>query len=110
MKDILRQFKYILIEYHFLESSKEELYYNVIKKVHKSHQAFHCRCQGIDNIAPLINIMCNYLEVSYIIRESYKFDKDDSIYPIFEFYFTGPRNDDKPDYNLNILKLFDFDE
>ena len=31
-EDILRQFKYILIEYHFLEPSKEELYYNVIKK------------------------------------------------------------------------------
>ena len=28
----LRQFKYIVIEYHFLESSKEELYYNVLKK------------------------------------------------------------------------------
>ena len=31
-EDVLRQFKYIVIEYHFLESSKEELYYNVLKK------------------------------------------------------------------------------
>ena len=31
-EDILTQFKYITIEYHFFEPSKEELYYNVLKK------------------------------------------------------------------------------
>lgn len=109
-EDILRQFKYILIEYHFLDASKEELYYNVIKKIHKSHQAFYCRCHGRNNISPLKNRMCKNFEVSYIIREGNKFEKDDSIYPIFEFDFAGPINDYKSEINLNILKLFDFDE
>ena len=109
-EDILKQFKYIVIEYHFLDSSKEELYYNVIKKVHKFHQAFHCRCHGRDNISPIRNIMCKFLEVSYIIREGNKFDKDDSIYPIFELDHSGPLIEKKFEINLNILKLFDFDE
>lgn len=109
-EDILRQFKYILIEYHFLETSKEELYYNVIKKIHKSHQVFYCRCHGRDNISPIRNRMCRNLEVSYIIREGNKFDKDYSLYPIFELDFIGPRNDNKSEINLNLLKLFDFDE
>ena len=109
-EDILRQFKYIIIEYHFFEPSKEELYYNTIKKIHNSHQAFYCRCHGRNNISPLRNRICKYLEVSYIIREGNKFEKDDSIYPIFEFDFIGPRNDYKSEINLNILKLFDFDE
>jgi hypothetical protein len=109
-EDILKQFKYILIEYHFLESSKEELYYNVIKKIHKSHQAFYCRCHGRDNISPIRNRMCKNLEVSYIIREGNKFDKDYSIYPIFELDFVEARNDNKTEINLNAFKLFDFDE
>ena len=109
-EDILRQFKYILIEYHFLEPLKEELYYNVLKKVHKSHQAFYCRCNVRDSIPPLRNRICIALEISYIIREGNKFDKDDSIYPIFELDYTGPRNNNKLEFNLNILKLFDFDE
>jgi len=109
-EDILRQFKYIVIEYHFLDPSKEELYYNVIKKIHKSHQAFYCRCHGRKVISPLRNRICIFLEVSYIIREGNKFEKDDSIYPNFEFDFIGPRNDKKQEINLNILKLYDFDE
>jgi hypothetical protein len=109
-EDILRQFKYIAIEYHFFEPSKEEFYYNVLKKVHKSHQAFYCRCNDRDRIPPLRNRICKSLEISYIIREGNKFDKDDSIYPIFELDYIGPQKNNKSEYNLNILKLFDFDE
>ena len=109
-EDILRQFKYITIEYHFFEPSKEEFYYNVLKKVHKSHQAFYCRCNHRGSIPPLKNRICKALEISYIIREGNIFDKDDSIYPIFELDYIGPQNNNKSEYNLNILKLFDFDE
>ena len=109
-EDILRQFKYIAIEYHFIDPSKEELYYNVIKKIHKSHQAFYCRCYSRSIFSPLKNRICKFLEVSYIIREGNKFEKDDSIYPIFELDFKRPKNDYRAEYNLNILKLYDFDE
>jgi len=86
------------------------LYYNVIKKIHKSHQAFYCRCHRRKRISPLKNRICKTLEVSYIIRKGNKFDKDDSIYPIFEFDFAGPIYNDQSEINLNILKLFDFNE
>lgn len=109
-EDILKQFKYIVINYHFLEPSKEELYYNIIKKIHKSHQAFYFRCHGRNIISPLRNRICKFLEVSYIIREGNIFDKDDSIYPILEFDFTKPRNKFISDINLNIFKIFDFYE
>jgi len=109
-EDILKQFKYIVIEYHFLESSKEELYYNVIKKVHKSHQAFYYSCNGRNTISQLRNRICKFIEVSYIIREGNNFEKDDSIYPIFEFDHTRPQKQYKLEINLNMLKLFDFDE
>ena len=43
----LNQFKYILIEYHFHnETSREsKIYYNVIKKIAKTHQSFYARCK-----------------------------------------------------------------
>ena len=50
--------------------------------------------------------MCKYLEASYVIREGNAFDKDESIYPIFEFDFFGPNPNAKNEINLNILKLF----
>ena len=109
-EDILRQFKYIAIEYHFLEPPKEELYYKVIKKIHKTHQAFYFRCHGRENISPIRTRICKYLEVSYIIREGNKFGKDDSIYPINEFEFVWTPNNNNAEINLNILEIFDFDE
>ena len=42
---ILKKFKYIAIEYHFFHPEKEaELYYSVLKKMHKYHQPFYFRC------------------------------------------------------------------
>ena len=79
-EDILIRFKYIPIEYHVLEPSKEELYYNVFKKVYKSHQAFYYHCNIRGKISPIRNKVFTALELSYIIREGNKFDKDDSIY------------------------------
>ena len=109
-EDILKQFKYIAIEYHFTEPSKEDFYYSVLKKIHKTHQVFYCRCHGRWNISDLKNNLCKYIEISYVIREGNKFDKDDSIYPIYEFDFSEPKNKGQLEINLNILKLFDFDE
>ena len=43
--EILSKFKYILIEYHFDNKSKDDkLYYNVLKKIANTHQAFYVRC------------------------------------------------------------------
>ena len=67
---MLSQFKYILIEYHFNETTALNeilLYYNVIKKINQTHQIFYIRCHNrylIVNFGN--NRICKYLEVSYI--------------------------------------------
>ena len=47
-EDTLNQFKYILVEYHFFKGEKQydNLYYNVLKKISKTHQSFYARCNG----------------------------------------------------------------
>ena len=110
---ILNQFKYILIEYHFKNESfanETLLYYNVIKKIHKTHQVFYLRCHNLYSVVNFgNNRFCKYLEVSYIIKKDYEFTNDPSIYPIKEFDLVDfskliPKNGEM---NLNILKLFD---
>ena len=108
--DILNQFKYIVIEFHFTNVLNEaKLYYDVLKKINKSHQSFYLRCHGRNIIVTFgNNRICKFLEVSYIIKKDNIFSKDESIYPIFEFDFTGPNINEKSEMNLNILTLFDF--
>ena len=104
---ILTQFKYIVIEYHFINLNEGQLYYNVIKKISKTHQAFYLRCHGRENIIIFgNNRICKFLEVSYIIKVNNNFDKDDVMYPIFEFDFSGPSDSEKVEFNINLLKLF----
>ena len=101
----LLQFKYLVFEYHFFKNDLL-LYFNVLKKIHKTHQVFyvHC-CPFLDTVSLRNNRLCSGIEVSYIIREGYKFTNDKTIYPIQEFSFEH-----KEDFNTNILKLFDFYE
>ena len=107
----LNQFKYILIEYHFHnETSREsKMYYNVIKKIAKTHQSFYARCNGDrSNIIKFgNNRICHIMEVSYIIRKNNIFTYDDTIYPIEEFEYIKQKINGKLEMNLNILKLFD---
>ena len=101
-EDVLLQFKYITIEYHFFEIF-HPYFYDVIKKVHKTHQVFFVQCHPP---SPAItyenNIICECLEVSYIIREGNKFSTDKSIYPV-----EGLNKEFNANFNVNILKLFD---
>ena len=38
---VLNQFKYIVLELHFLKIEEYELYFNCLKKLLKNHQPFH---------------------------------------------------------------------
>ena len=81
--NILNKFKYIAIEFHFINKNEAKLYYEVLKKIQKSHQAFYLRCHGRTGIINFgNNRICKFLEVSYIIKKGNKFLKDESIYPI----------------------------
>ena len=103
---VLKQFKYIVLEYHFFKK-ETELYYRVLKKISKTHQVFYLHCNNCspNNYLTHYNYICAALEVSYVIKEGNEFEEDDSTYPIEDFDF---KNCDKPqnDYNLNILRLF----
>ena len=107
---ILNQFKYIVIEYHFKNDkplNETVLYYNVIKKLYKTHQVFYLHCQNPYRISYFgNNRICSSLEVSYVIKKDNEFTKDSTIYPIKEFDFST-KNINIEEMNLNILKLFD---
>ena len=102
---VLLQFKYLLFEYHFSKPKNDlVLFYNVLKKIYKTHQPFYVHCSPFgEAISFGNNRLCKAIEVSYIIRDGYKFIKDKTIYPMQEFSY-GHRED----FNINILKLFDF--
>ena len=109
-EDTLNKFKYIAIEYHFKDEkkyNKTQLYYEVIKKISKTHQAFYVRCNGDKSRKVNFgnNRICHIMEVSYIIKKDNIFLKDESIYPIYEFDYISPK-EGKLDMNLNVLKLF----
>ena len=55
--EILCQFKYIVIEFHFKNNTKYiPIYYNVFKKIYKSHQPIYLRCNNRNNIIILGNL------------------------------------------------------
>ena len=109
-EDTLSKFKYIAIEYHFKDEkiyNQTQLYYEVIKKISKTHQSFYVRCNG-DKSRKInfgSNRICHIMEVSYIIKKDNKFLKDESIYPMYEFDEIRPK-EGKLDMNLNVLKFF----
>lgn len=106
--DILKKFKYIVMEFHFSSIKEMDVYYTVLKKMNKFHQVFYLRCNNRNYIIRLKDlIICRLLEVSYVIKENNEFIKDDDIYPIFEFDFPEAQNNSQLEFNLNILKLFD---
>ena len=107
-EETLNKFKYIAIEYHFENRNKDDkLYYNVIKKISKTHQAFYVRCNGQRWIKANFgnNRICYIMEVSYIIKKGHIFKKDETVWPIYEFDYSKVETG-KLEMNLNVLKLF----
>ena len=102
--DILNQFKYIVIELHF--DKEPNIYYEVLRKLYKTHQVFYFYCNNGHNVITFgDNRICQFLEVSWVIRKDNIFIKDSAIYPIEDF----KRNvNSYSEINLNIFKLFDF--
>ena len=87
-EETLNQFKYILIELHFKDINKYQLYYNNIKKLVKNHQAYHIHCSNCGGVFEIgNNPICIGIEICLIQKEKYKFRKDNSIYPIKGFDF-----------------------
>ena len=67
-ESILNQFKYIILELHF--ENDIQLYYDVLKKLSETHQVFYFNCNYGGNVITFgNNRVCEYLEVSYVIRK-----------------------------------------
>ena len=105
-EDILKKFKYIVIEFH-LWKRPEKLIINVLKKLLKFHQVIFIR---FNNAGQLIefgrNKICNAIEVTYMLKEGNEFVMDSSIYPPKEINFNNFKDRPSIDFDLNIFKLF----
>lgn len=108
--EILKKFKYIILELHFWKIEEYELYINCLTKLTIYHQVFHIHCC---NCASLLSIgdfpICNTLEVSYIIKEGNSFKKDTSVYPIKGFDYKSCPNEKSLDKEQIILQFCDDD-
>lgn len=104
-EDILKQFKYILLEFHFWKN-ETIYYYSVLKKLLNNHQIFYIHCNGCGKVITFGKTkICDALEVSYVLKKNNLFGKDDSLYPIQDFEIMNCGKLVK--FDLNLLKLFD---
>lgn len=99
----LKQFKYIVGEFHFSKSSKVN-YYNILQKLLETHQIFHIHCNNCGNIIKVSgNIICRLLEISFIQKEGYEFTEDNNIYPIKDLDYKNCKNKEEISYLINLF-------
>ena len=99
----LKQFKYIVGEFHFSPYKKFNYYY-ILKRILTTHQIFHLHCNNFGGLIDLDGYkICEALEISYIQKKGYKFTKDNSKYPIESLdYKNCPKKSDI-NYILNFI-------
>ena len=103
----LNQFKYIVGEFHFLNSEKILKHFNVLKKLLFTHQIFHLHCNNCGNIIKFEEIeLCDLLEISFVLKKQYKFENDNNIYPIEGLDYKNCYNKKETSYIINYLKDF----
>ena len=99
----LRQFKYIVGEFHFSNSNKEKQY-NILKKLLTTHQIFHIHCNNCGVIIKFDgHYICKLLEISFIQKEGYEFIEDSSIYPIEGLDYKNCKNKEETSYLINLF-------
>jgi hypothetical protein len=101
--NIMKQFKYIVGEFHF-EEKDEFQYYNIFKKIQGTHQIFHIHCNNFGKIIKLYGyIICDAIEISFIQKEGYKFIEDNSFYPIEGIDYKNCKKKDDTSYLINLF-------
>ena len=104
--DNLNQFKYIVGEFHF-STLKEFNYFDILKKISLTHQIFHVHCNNCGKIITIDEYkICNLLEISFLRKNDYFFEKDYSIYPIEGLDYKNCMFKDEISSILNYLKYF----
>jgi len=104
-QDILTQFKYIIIEFHF-EDIFASKYQDIFKKLNQTHQIFHLHC---NNCCPIINFdgynLCSSLEISFIIREKNTFIDYFEYFPLKNLDFKNVENMEDINFFLNFYQF-----
>ena len=111
--NIMKQFKYIVGEFHFNEKDELKYYntimelYSILKKLQVTHQIFHLHC---NNCGEIINLnkfkICSLLEISFIQKEGYNFTKDYNNYPIENLDYKNCENRPDLSYLINLINKF----
>lgn len=103
--NIFRQFKYIVVEFHFNDSEIE--YYNILKRIQITHRIFHVHCNNCGEIINLNGIkICQALEISFIQKNGYKFIKDNNIYPIEGLDYKNCQDNEDLNYIINLFNKY----
>jgi hypothetical protein len=101
----MKQFKYIVGEFHFINSSNIQ-YYNILKKILLTHQIFHIHCNNFGKIIKLYGyIICDAIEISFIQKEGYEFIEDNSFYPIEGIDYKNCKKKEDTSYLINLFNL-----
>jgi len=104
--EILLQFKYIVVEFHFNDLCISQ-YQKVFKKLNKNHQIFHLHCNNYDSIIKFDGYyICKALEISYIIKENNSFIKFNDFFPVTNLDYKNCKK--KMDINF-FLNIYQFD-
>jgi len=99
----LRQFKYIVGEFHFINSTNVD-YYHILKKIILTHEIFHIHCNNYGKIIKLYGyIICDAIEISFIQKEGYEFTEDNSFYPIEGLDYKNCETKDDTSYLINLF-------
>jgi hypothetical protein len=102
---ILRQFKFIVGEFHFKDSEIE--YNNILKRILITHKIFHIHCNNCGEIINLSGLkICQALEISFIQKEGYNFTKDNNIYPIEGLDYKNCQQNEDLNYIINLFNKY----
>ena len=100
----LKQFKQIVGEFHFNDKNKY-IYLDILKKIQITHQIIHLQCNNCNY--DIINIdgyyICPLLEISFVQKEFYSFNKFQSLFPINDLDFPNCSKNQELDFLLNIF-------
>lgn len=103
---VLKQFKYILVEFHFY-NIYESQYLKILKKLNRTHQIFHLHCNNCGQMVKFDGInICNLLEVSFVIKDNNRFIESSDLFPIKNIDYKNCAH--LIDFN-NILNIYKMD-
>ena len=102
--NILKQFKFIIGEFH-LNNKNKFIQLEVLKKLKTTHQIFHLHCNNCINDIIYFEgyYICPFLEISFIQKEGFNFSKLNSSFPINGLDYKNCENNEELDDLLNIF-------